>query len=83
MAKVVDLKSEIAAILGVTPSALRLFSIEEGCVIAVYLTPAFVAHSIFPANGQLTAQQKDSFRSISVLWIECGDHRASDKDSKL
>ena len=70
VAKVVDLKSEIAAILGVTPSALRLLSIGDGCVIAVFLTPAFVADTIFP----LTTQQMSSFCSISVMWIECGDN---------
>ena len=75
VAKVLDLKSNIAAILGVTPSALRLFSIEEGCLIVTFLTPAFVADKIFSAGGILATKQMDELRANSVMWVKFRDYR--------
>ena len=75
VAKVLDLKSKIAAILGITPSALRLFSIKKGCLIVTFLTPAFVADKIFSAGGILATKQIHELRVNSVLWVKCGDYR--------
>ena len=75
VAKVFDLKHKIAAILGVTPSTLRLFSIEEGCLLVTFLTPAFVADKIFSAGGILPTKQIDELRVNSVMWVKCGDYR--------
>lgn len=59
--KVLNVKKRIAEILGIKPSALQLFSVEEGCMVVTFLTPVFVADAIIPADGQLTAKQrKDS-----------------------
>ena len=73
VAKVVNLKSSVAALLGLKPSALRLFSVEEGCVIVTFLIPAFVADIIF-ATGKMITMSK-GFQDLSVLWIKCGDFK--------
>ena len=72
VAKVVNLKSSVAALLGLNPSALRLFSIEEGCVIVTFLIPAFVADIIF-TSGRMTSKRVRSFHELSIQWIKCGD----------
>ena len=73
--KVAKVKSKIAAILGVTPSALRLFSIEKGCLIVTFLTPAFVADKIFSAGGILATKQMDELCANSVMWVKFRDYR--------
>ena len=82
VAKVLDLKKRIADILGVTPSTLRLLSVEEGCLIVTFLTTAFVADAILPADGELTTKQTEDFRAISVMWLECGGHRVEISSGK-
>ena len=75
VAKVLDIKKRIAEILDVTPSVLRLFSIEEGCVVLTFLTPVLVADIILPVDGELKTTQIDDLCAISVLWVERGGHR--------
>ena len=82
VAKLLDLKKRIAGILGVTPSTLRLLSVEEGCLIVTFLTTAFVADAILPADGELTTKQMEDFRAISVWWVECGGHRVEISSGK-
>ena len=81
VARVINLKSSLAALLGLRPSALRLFSIEEGCVLVTFLIPATVAGSVFPADKKVDAQQMEGFRSLSVLWATCGDFHMDFRDS--
>lgn len=69
VARVVNLKSSLAALLGLRPSALRLFSIEEGCVIVTFLIPDFVADTIFGADKRMSISQKEGFQSLSVLRV--------------
>lgn len=73
VAKVVDLKSSIAALLRLRPSALRLISVEEGCVMITFLIPVAVADTMFAAHKTMTPKQVEGFKSLSVLWIECGN----------
>ena len=75
IAKIVDLEPKIASILGVKPSALRLVSVEEGCVIVTFLVPAFVADAILPADKKMTTDEAIALRALSVLWVQCGDYR--------
>ena len=75
LAKVFDLKSSIAKILDVFPSALIIFDIKDGCVVVKFYIPAFVAGTIFTPNTVFTPQQEDVFRSASVLWLECNGHK--------
>lgn len=74
VARVVNLKSAIAKILGLKPSALRLYSVEEGCVIATFLIPAHVADAIFSSDVVLTAEERKELRDLSVIWMKCGDY---------
>lgn len=73
VAKVVDLKSSLAALLDLTPSALRLFSIEEGCVVVTFFIPAFVADVVFPANNNFSTKYEEGFRRLSILRLICGN----------
>jgi hypothetical protein len=74
IAKVVDLKSSLAALLKVNPSALRLFSIKEGCVIVTFLVPAFLTE-VFGASRPVSSSLKEELLGLSVLWMKCGDFK--------
>jgi hypothetical protein len=73
MARVVSLKSSIAALLGLRPSALRLFSIEEGCVVVTFLVPTFAADYIFPPGKNMNFGLAEDLQHLSVLRLTCGD----------
>ena len=86
--KVLNLKNAIAALLGLSTSALHLLSIEEGCVVVTFSLLSTVAEKVF-ARG-LTAKQEADIRALSVLWLECGDykleeipHNADNKDPRI
>ena len=68
IAKVLDLKKAIAKILHLKPSALRLYSIEEGCVEVRFLIPSNVAEYIFK---EVTPGQKEAFEVLSVICYSC------------
>jgi hypothetical protein len=70
--KVLELGPQIAKILKVLPSALQLFSVEEGCIIVTYLIPVFVAEKVF-TEGKMTMEQWAAFRALSVQWVKRGD----------
>ena len=67
----IELKSIIADILGIRVSALRLLSVEEGCMLVTFLIPLPVAQLIFPSGSALTEQQMKSFRRLLALWLKC------------
>lgn len=75
MVKLVNLKPAIAKILGLMPSALRLVDVEEGCVVATFLIPTFVADDIFPADKKMATHEADALRALSVLWVKCENYR--------
>ena len=75
IAKIIDLESAIASILGLRPSALHLIGVAEGCVVVTFLIPAFVADVLFPADKKMTAEEARRFEALSVLWIRCGAYR--------
>lgn len=60
----------VANVLGLKPSALRLLSIREGCVIATLILPASVANAIFPSDKQFSSEQRSGFQALSVLWLK-------------
>lgn len=73
--KIFELKSAVAAILGIIPSALRLYGIEDGCVITVYLLSTFIKDAIFVPNKEFSPHQFEEFCSLSVLWLECEEYK--------
>jgi hypothetical protein len=80
--KVFDLKPKIAKLLGVIPSALQLFSVEDGCIIVTYLIPAFVAENIFAEDGDMTVEQWTAFQALSVQWVKRGDSMLKVRDGE-
>lgn len=73
LADVFELNDAIAEILNLKPSALRLLSVKEGCVVVTFLIPASVAEIIFSSGVYITAKQEE-FRALSVRWLKCGDY---------
>lgn len=61
----------VASILKLKPSALRLLGIEEGCVVATLLIPASIADTIFTSDKQFSSEEEDRFRAVSVVWFRC------------
>ena len=74
LAKVDALKKFIAKILDLSPSALQIVDIEDGCVIVTFLIPTSIAEAIFTPNTVFTSQQEDELRTSSVLWLKCNGY---------
>lgn len=74
LAKVCELKEFIAEIMDITPSALEIVDINDGCVIITFLIPSSIANYLFTQELELTPQQEKELQSRSVLWIECNGY---------
>ena len=74
LAKVNELKKLIAEIMDLSPSALEIVDIEDGCVIVTFLIPTSVADVLFTHDTVLTPQQEKELRNASVLWLKCNGY---------
>ena len=74
LAKLQEYTLNIADSLGLRPSALRLLSIEEGCVVITLLIPASVADFIFGSNKKIINDKIKQFQALSILWLKCNGH---------
>lgn len=72
ISKVFDCKGAVASILGIPTSALRLLSIEEGCVIVTFLIPESIANGIITTEKKFTTEEVEEFRTLSILWLKYG-----------
>ena len=70
LVRVVELRHAVAKILKVKSSELRFVNIEGGCMLVTFLTSAAVAKTI----PELSADQKEEFQKLSILYIKCGDY---------
>ena len=77
LAKVIEIKKEIARIFKILPSAIHLYTIDDGCVDVTFCLPRLIADLIFPPECEKTLSRKEveKFHSLSVLWLECNTHR--------
>lgn len=73
LCKIVNLRYAMAAILKQKPSKLELVSVEKGCLLVAFLIPTAVAEVIFAADEMLSTNQIKELRSLSILWLKCGD----------
>ena len=71
LAKLKKLKSSVAKILGLSPSAIQLYDIKDGCVVATFLIPTPVAELVFNADTVLTEEQEKELQALQVLWLKC------------
>ena len=71
LAKIKDLTTAVAKLLGLRPSALRLLHIEEGCVLMTSLIPALAADLLFGTDKVFTEEQVAEFQALSILWLKC------------
>ena len=74
LAKLQDYTSNIADILGLRPSALRLLSVEEGCVVVTLHIPAPLVDLIFTTGKRFTPEDVKRFQALSILWLKCNGH---------
>ena len=78
LAKVIELKKEIARVLELLPSTIELYDIVDGCVLVTFHLPILVADLVFPkGKNSLSPKQKEELRSLSILWLECNENRYS------
>ena len=74
--KLISIEIAIAKILGISPAAIILKDIKKGCVVVTTCIPTFVAEDIFRHDQAhpkvFTQEEKNQFRSLSVLWLKCG-----------
>ena len=73
--KLLDLQNRISVILDVMPGALRLLSVEEGCVVVTLLISTQLAQILFTSEKEFTAEEVQEFQALSVLWLECTHRR--------
>ena len=71
LTKIIDLKKEVARILNVMPFTIRLYSIEQGCVVVTFRLPTAVAKNVFTTEKEFSSSDEEKFRSLSVLWLRC------------
>ena len=69
--RIVQLKEAVAGVLGTRSSALRIYSVEEGCVVIRFLVSACIADIVFEGS-ELSSEQVEGFRNLSALWLKCG-----------
>ena len=60
----------VAKLLELRPSALRLLSIEEGCVLVTTLIPAHIADFLFIRQKIFPVEKEKEFRTLSLLWLK-------------
>ena len=83
LAKVIEIKKDIAKIFKILPSAIQLYTIDDGCVVVTFYLPTLIANLVFPECGRtLSPEETEKFRSISVLWLECNSNRYSFNEGK-
>ncbi len=71
--ELVDVKHNLARIVGLQPQALLWSSIDEGCVKLTFSVPSFAVRRIFP----LKQLQKAQLLINGVIAFECGDFKFS------
>lgn len=67
--KLVNLRYEFIRIFGFEYSAVQLVGVEEGCVIVTFLIPRAMVETVCTPSSE----QIEELRSLSVLWLKCGD----------
>lgn len=77
---IVELKYAIASALELNPDSLRLFSIEEGCVVVNFLISIAIADQIF-SDESCICEKKEALRNLSALWLKYGSMPAIVLDS--
>ena len=73
--KITDLQDIVADVLGLLPKAIRLQSIDEGCVVVTFCIPTPVADIIFTREKTFTRSEKERLCSLSVVWLEYNGHK--------
>ena len=74
LARVKELSDAIADIMNWKAAAVRIYSIEEGCVVVSFLIPAFLAKTIFTSDDTFTVAKKEEFAKLDALWLKYNDH---------
>ena len=67
--------SRFTRYLGLSEYALRLISVEEGCMLLLFQVPSFVTHQLFP----LSEEQQEALEGENVLELLCGGYKFSSK----
>jgi len=67
-----ELRDGVAEILDITPSALRLLDIEDGCVVVTFQIHGSVEDVIFAGDKKrvFSPQQMEDFRSLAVCLLK-------------
>ena len=83
ISEIVNIKSCIAKNLKLNPFLLRIVNIEEGCVKVTVLLPTHVAEVLFHRDTTFTAHQIETFKDLSVMWLQCYGYTFDVKDDYL
>lgn len=75
LTRITDLQKVVSRILNLLPSALRLYSIEDGCVVVTFHLPKLVADKIFSKSKQFSQKEKEEFCSLFVSWLSYGGRK--------
>ena len=65
-----EIHQNLASILRVNPHTLYLASIQQGCILMIFLIPSSVAQVVFP----LSASQQEALAASNIMQVMCGSH---------
>lgn len=77
------LKNDVATLLKIESSTLRLISIEEGCMEVTYLIPATQADVIFTREWKTVSERAKSLKDASVVSVTCNNSTFNTKEGIL
>ena len=82
LAKLMDLRRELAKILKVTPLGLQLLDIEKGCVVVTFLVLKSIADVIFSGEKDrvFSTHQIKEFQGLPIWWLKCKKYMWDFKD---
>ena len=73
----------MATALNENPSALRLVSIQEGCMEVTFLIPTVKADTIFTGDWKQVSDQSEELQAASLISITCNNNTFNTKEGSL
>lgn len=83
LTKVNELKEVIAAALNINHSALRLLSIQEGCMEVTFLIPTVRANVVFADDWKLVSDKSKDLQASSLITMSYGNTCFNTREKKL
>lgn len=71
LARVINLKTVLAKVLGISLLALEIVDVKDGCILITFLIPTFIADVLFMPKTRFSTHQENELRDAAILWLKC------------